>query len=213
MPAASLAMRGSATCPRSRSGTRSAKRRSPRGARASFAAYSADVAALEESLPGFVPSTMRPALRFAARDAVRRLERKYAHLDEPGSLRRALAEIRSGLAAARCDYLLGRFSYADIAMAVVLETIAPIARTTPPLGPATKRCWSDAALAEEFSDLLSWRSRLASAASHQLLATVRSDLKSAFPPLTMASRRNACASPGFLPAKSPIRKSCVPRSP
>ncbi len=123
----------------------------------------ADIAALEESLPGFIPSTMRPALRFAARDAVRRLERKYAHLDEPGSLRRALAEIRRGLAAARCDYLLGRFSYADIAMAVVLETIAPTARTTPPLGPATKRCWSDALLAEEFGDLLSWRSRLASA--------------------------------------------------
>jgi glutathione S-transferase len=123
----------------------------------------ADVLALQESLPGFFPSVVRPALRFAARDAVRRLQRKYAHLDEPGSLLRALRELRHGLAAARGDYLLGRFSYADIAMAVVLETIAPIARTTPPLGAATKRCWSDAALAEEFSDLISWRSRLANA--------------------------------------------------
>lgn len=124
-----------------------------------------DAEALEEALPGFIPSVLRSSLRFVARDAVRRLDRKYAHLDEPGSLRRALGEIRRGLAAARCDYLLGRFSYADIAMAVVLETIAPAARTTPPLGPATKRCWSDAILAEEFKDLLNWRSRLANVAA------------------------------------------------
>jgi glutathione S-transferase len=65
------------------------------------------------------------------------------------------------LAASRCDYLLGRFSYADIAMTVVLETVMPAARTEPPPGPATRRCWSDPALAEEFQDLLLWRSRLA----------------------------------------------------
>ena len=47
-------------------------------------------------------------------------------------------------------------------MAVVLEAVAPIARTVPPLGPATRRCWSDAPLAEEFADLLAWRDRLAS---------------------------------------------------
>ena len=118
--------------------------------------------ALEEALPGFVPSLLRTPLRFVAHDAARRLDRKYAHLVVPGSLRTALLRLRSGLIASRCDYLLGRFGYADIAMAVVLETIMPIARTEPPLGPATRRCWSDAALAEEFQDLLLWRSRLAS---------------------------------------------------
>ena len=83
-----------------------------------------------------------------------------AHLLVPGSLRQALERTRAGLRAVDGDYLLGRFSYADIAMAVVLEGIAPMAQVDPPLGPATRRCWSDPALAEEFEDLLHWRQRL-----------------------------------------------------
>lgn len=73
--------------------------------------------------------------------------------------------LREGLATSHCDFLLGRFSYADIAMAAVLGAISPIARIEPPLGPATKRCWTDIALAEEFQDLLTWRSRLANSAA------------------------------------------------
>ncbi|MFC3549550.1 glutathione S-transferase family protein [Lysobacter cavernae] len=123
-----------------------------------------DPQALDEALAGIVPRVLRKPLRFVARDATRCLDRKYAHLVVPGALRRALEATRNGLQAAGGDYLLGRFSYADMAMAVVLETIAPNARTEPPLGPATRCCWSDPALAAEFADLLSWRARLA--ASH-----------------------------------------------
>ncbi len=117
--------------------------------------------ALEESLPSFVPGLLRRPLRFMALDAVRRLDRKYAHLAKPGVLRRALMQTRESLAQSDTDYLLGRFTYADIAMAVVLEVIAPIAKTEPPLGPATLLCWNNAALASEFEDLLDWRGRLA----------------------------------------------------
>lgn len=117
--------------------------------------------ALEESLPPFVPERLRGALRFVARDAVQRLDRKYAHLEKPEALRQALLRAREGLAETGSDYLLGRFSYADMAMAVVLEIIAPIAHTHPPLGPATRSCWNDPALADEFKDLLDWRDRLA----------------------------------------------------
>lgn len=120
-----------------------------------------DPLALQESLPAFVPGFLRPSLRFLARDAVTRLDRKYAHLVKTGSLRNALMRTREGLAQAAGDYLLGRFSYADIAMAVVLEVVAPIARTEPPLGPATQRCWNEAELAQEFQDLVDWRNRLA----------------------------------------------------
>jgi len=55
------------------------------------------------------------------------------------------------------------FSYADIAMAMVLEVVMPIAKSQPDLGPATQRCWRNEALADEFADLLDWRNRLASA--------------------------------------------------
>ena len=121
----------------------------------------ASPAALAESLPAFVPSPLRRPLRVIARYAAQRLDRKYAHLVKPGALREALAQTRAGLADSDSDYLLGEFSYADVTMAVVLETIAPIARTEPPLGPAVAACWHDTALADEFADLVAWRDRLA----------------------------------------------------
>lgn len=117
--------------------------------------------ALEEALPTFIPSPLRRPMRFLALDAASRLDRKYAHLVMPGSLRKALEQTREGLAKARGDFLLADFSYADITMAAVLEVIAPIAEAEPPLGPATQSCWNDPSLADEFQDLLEWRKRLA----------------------------------------------------
>jgi len=119
-----------------------------------------DPRAQVESMPSFVPMPLRGGLRWLARDAVRRLDRKYAALAVDGSLRQALLRMRETLAASGGDFLLGRFGYADIAMCMVLECVAPIARTTPPLGPATRRHWQDDALAREFDDLLAWRRRL-----------------------------------------------------
>lgn len=126
----------------------------------------ADPQALDEASASVLPQPLRQPLRFVARDAARRLERKYRHLLVPGSLRIALERTRAGLQASACDYLLGSFSYADITMAVVLEGIAPAATIEPPLGPATRHCWSDAAMATEFEDLLRWRERLVAGHSH-----------------------------------------------
>lgn len=132
--------------------------------------------ALEEGLPTFVPRPLRRTLRFMTRDALRRLDRKYAHLAKPGALREALIRTREGLGQADCDYLLGRFSYADITMATVLEVIAPIATTEPALGPAMQSCWNNPELAGEFRDLLDWRNRLAgtNAVSYSQFGAVRS---------------------------------------
>jgi len=121
--------------------------------------------ALEEALPPFIPARLRRPLRFMARDAVVRLDRKYAHLVNPGALRQGMIETRSGLEQSGCDYLLGRFSYVDIAMAVVLEVIAPIAQHHPPLGPATQMCWKNQELTTEFADLIAWRDRLTAKAA------------------------------------------------
>ncbi len=117
--------------------------------------------ALKESLPVFVPRPLRNSLTFVARDAAQRLDRKYAHLVEPGALRNALRATRDRLGRTSSDYLFDRFSYADITMAVVLEVVAPIAKTQPALGRETQHCWNDVALAGEFEDLLDWRNRLA----------------------------------------------------
>jgi glutathione S-transferase len=120
----------------------------------------ANPAALDEATAAVFPPVLARPLRFVARGAARRLDVKYAHLVMPGSLRSALLFTRAKLQQVGDDFLLGSFSYADIAMCVVLEAVAPIMRTEPPLGPATRACWSDPALAEEFSDLLRWRERL-----------------------------------------------------
>lgn len=125
-----------------------------------FQCLLANKPALEESLPAFVPQLLRGPMSFMARDTVKRLDRQYGHLVTPGALYDGLVAMRESLAHSGDDYLLGDFSYADITMAVVLEMIVPIARTEPPLGPATRSCWSDAALADEFKDLLDWRDRL-----------------------------------------------------
>jgi glutathione S-transferase len=116
--------------------------------------------ALEEAVAALFPRVLARPLRFIARDAAARLNRKYAHLVQPGSLRNALVRTRDQLERAGGDFLLGKFSFADITMAVILEMVAPIARTEPPLGPATKACWSAPELAAEFQDLLRWRERL-----------------------------------------------------
>lgn len=120
-----------------------------------------DERALEEALPTFVPKLLRSSLRFVARDAVNRLDRKYASLVKPGTLKQALVSTRECLEQSENDYLLGTFSYADIAMAVILEIIKPIADTHPPFGSATQNCWNNSTLSDEFADLLDWRDRLA----------------------------------------------------
>ncbi len=124
-----------------------------------------DQIALRESLPSFIPPGLRSSLTFVARDAVRRLDRKYAHLVRPDAIETALEATRAQLQKSNAQFLLGQFSYADIAMAAVLEVIQPIARVEPPLGPATSACWLDRELAEKYPDLIAWRDQLAASES------------------------------------------------
>lgn len=118
----------------------------------------ADNQALDESVP-LLPMGSRLLLRPVVRKVVGRLDRKYAHLALPNAHRDALVDLRDGIERSGTGFLLDRFSYADISMSVLLEAVVP---TTAPefLGPAQRRCWSDAKLAEEFGDLLEWRTSL-----------------------------------------------------
>ena len=117
--------------------------------------------ALEENLPAFIPSFLRGPLRFMARDTVKRLDRQYAHLFKEGSITKAMESTRKALAKSGNDYIQGKFSYADITMATVLEVIKPIGKVEPLLGPENQKIWINAALAEEYADLVEWRNRLA----------------------------------------------------
>ena len=95
-----------------------------------------------ESLPAFISSGLRAPMRSlrATRcgDATQiRAPEVPAHCDLHWS-------DTPRIASSRCDYLLGQFAM-RIRMAVVRNHRA-LGPNQPPLGPATRRCWSDRSL-------------------------------------------------------------------
>jgi glutathione S-transferase len=120
--------------------------------------------ALDEQGPPFIPRWSRRALRPLGRAATRAFARKYDLRLEDGAehvrvVRSALERLRSALAAGS-PYLLGTFSYADIAMTTLLQGVVPVADRFLKIGPATRAVWTQAALATEFADLVAWRDRI-----------------------------------------------------
>jgi glutathione S-transferase len=119
-----------------------------------------DRAALRESLPPWVPGPLRGLATPLAARGTRFLARKHGAQgvgaeDAESKLREGLAAMQRVLATR--DTILDGFSFADIAMAVVLQMIAPVADEYIALGPARRRAWSEPALAKEFADVVEWR--------------------------------------------------------
>ena len=120
----------------------------------------ANPAAKREALDGVVPKSLQPALQCVASFAAQRVLRKYRDKVQQGALDRTLSAIRKQLERTKNDYLLGTFSYADIAMAVVLEMVDPVANDYVFRAPATRACWRDESRAIQYKDLLDWRNRI-----------------------------------------------------
>jgi glutathione S-transferase len=120
-------------------------------------------AALEEALPPAAPRLLRRLLRPVARQVTRWFARKY-ELDLAGAAsaqaaqREALDALRTALV--RSEYVLGRFSYADIIAASLLQGVVPVAERYLRLGPATREAWTNPELAAAYPDLVAWRDRL-----------------------------------------------------
>lgn len=122
-----------------------------------------DREALRESLPSWVPGPLRGLSTPIAARGTRHLVRKYdtAGVDPAiatAKLREVLGAMRKVLGSR--STILDGFSYADIAMAVVLQMISPVATDYIALGPARRRAWTDAGLASEYADLVAWRDAL-----------------------------------------------------
>jgi glutathione S-transferase len=110
--------------------------------------------AQREALPSFIPGALRGVLTPMAWSAAIFLGSKHGvEAGEENALRPALDELRKALAGR--PYLLGRFTFADLAIAASLQALRP--RKKSPLGPATRAIWESAALAPEYGDLLAWR--------------------------------------------------------
>jgi glutathione S-transferase len=120
--------------------------------------------ALDEAAPPAVPAWARPLVRPFARRITLAFVRKYdldlAALQERTQLlEAALAALREGLRAG-AGYLLASFSYADIALATMLQGVSPVADRFRALGPATRGVWTREPLAREFADVIAWRDQL-----------------------------------------------------
>lgn len=120
-----------------------------------------DPEAKREQLPAFIPRGLRGALSPAATLGIAFMRRKW-DFDHVARAETRLADTLSQLREALSDndYLLGDFSYADIAMAVVLQMVSPVDERYIRLGPATKRAWTHPDLARDHEDLVAWRDRL-----------------------------------------------------
>jgi glutathione S-transferase len=121
-------------------------------------------AALDEQNPPAVPRWLRPALRPTTRVLTRMFARKYAlpfdALEgEERKVRSGLDRLRAGLAVGS-PYLLGTFSYADVAMASLLQGVVPVADRYLRLGPGTREAWTHRPLADDYADLVRWRDAL-----------------------------------------------------
>lgn len=123
----------------------------------------------EQGVLEMVPRKLRsvPGTRALARAGIARTLRKYRGVRDRQAARAALAEVleevRAALAKAPAAQgvrtLLGRFTFADVAVAQVLAFVEPPAFGLR-LGEATRRSFCDDELRERFADLVAWRDSL-----------------------------------------------------
>ncbi len=129
-----------------------------------LAAVRADDEAQRELVPSVVPGPLRGLLQPLALLGVAFLSWKYG-LDETATptvlterLEKMLAALRRQLGAR--PFVLGEFTYADIAMATALHFVSPPSDEWIRLGPGTRRTFTRPELAERYRDLLEWRDKL-----------------------------------------------------
>ncbi|MFT5355410.1 MAG: glutathione S-transferase [Polyangiales bacterium] len=114
-----------------------------------------DKEAQRENLRGLVPNRLVIPLTPVARLATRRMLKKYPGGGE-ARLVTILEELRAALAGG--DTILDEFSYADIAMGLVVDFVKPVPLRS--RGPATERIWAVPGLEARFGDLVQWRDRV-----------------------------------------------------
>lgn len=123
----------------------------------------ASAQAKQEALPPFVPAPLRPFAEPVAAMGVAFFVRKY-RLDASAveraaeGIERTLRSLREALSGKTT--LLGTFTFADIAMATVLQAVSPVDDKFIRLGPGTRACWTMPDLADRYRDLVEWRDGL-----------------------------------------------------
>lgn len=149
-----------------------------------FTRLSNDAEAQLDFVPSFFPKPVRPYLRRSMGPTLVYLRKKHGVDD--AFLARAHDELDAALASLRealsgRPHLLDELSYADLAMAVVLQFVKPVDDRHIPLSRAHRRCFTETELARKHGDLLEWRDRLY--AAHR-----REGMSSSAPPCSVEIR-------------------------
>jgi glutathione S-transferase len=121
--------------------------------------------ALLEAVPGFLKKMLGPLAIFAARFGAWYIQRSFqSDRRTPNEaeelVREQLMELRTRLSGRGYKTILPSFSYADVAMATVVQFLEPVANEYISIGPETRRVWRMEKLAKEFPDLIEWRDRI-----------------------------------------------------
>jgi len=124
--------------------------------------------AQQEAVPGFVPEPLRPAFRFAARQGLEFLMRKYRVPRSDGtellaSVHEELAPLRRAVAeAGERTTLLARFTFADVAMACALNGFSPTDAEprTRSMGRGFRAAWHREEIVSRYPELFAWRDRI-----------------------------------------------------
>ena len=82
-----------------------------------------------------------------------RAEESGSHLAHS---RAALDRLRAGPGSGQ-SYLLGRFTYADIVMATLVQAVLPVADRFFRIDAAMRAVWTEPELVGEYADLIAWR--------------------------------------------------------
>jgi glutathione S-transferase len=127
-----------------------------------FERFVRDPAAQIDMQPRAFPGWLRRCSAPLTGVAIAFLRRKYGVSKDvlasaEATLDHELAHLRDALSKGR-DHLVGdSFTYADIAMSVVLQFIAPVSTKYIPLGPAAVAAWTYPEFEERYADLVRWR--------------------------------------------------------
>jgi glutathione S-transferase len=122
--------------------------------------FASDPLALKESLPGLLQRI--PGSALLGKLGVQYMLRTYPVESDLSAannrMREILLEIRKKLEEG--DFLIGEPSYADMAIAAMLQMVDPVGSHFIPLKPSAETHWRVESLAEEFRDLCVWRDRV-----------------------------------------------------